>query len=181
MVRVKSLLVLAGLLTVLTPSGAIADQTALKKTPWRFGGLSPSGRTLRIVAEVHGCYEPATPLVRTTSTTVTVIARNASTADPPDDQSGCPDTVDFDTRLVSLPSPLAGRRLRGAGTRGGPLPGEGDVELVPPVVGLSLHDAREALLGRDVRPRITRRGTVRGLTRVIAQRGSHLRVATGTG
>lgn len=170
----------AGLLVaVLAPAGALADATTGKKTPWRFGGLGPSGRTLRIVAEIHGCYEAAATQVTTTSATVTVIARNASTADPPGDQPGCPDEVDFDTRTVVLPTPVAGRRLRGAGTRGGPLPGEGEVEPIPPVVGLSPHDARYALLGHDVKPHVERRGTVRGLTRVVAQRGSHLRVATG--
>ena len=156
---------------VVAGASAASSQAAERTTQWRFGGISPSQSTLRIITRGGGCSQPLPPLVEETASAVRITARNME----PDERGPCTADIRFDTRYVSLAAPLAGRKLSGA-SPADQIPSPS----VPRVVGLSPGDAVTALQAAGASPKIVRRRTVAGLRRVIGQRGERL-IIDGSG
>ena len=156
---------------VLASASTVPSQAAEVQTPWRFGGISPSQSTLRIVTRGGGCSKPIPPLVEETASAVRITARNLN----PDVRAPCTADIRFDTVYVKLAAPLAGRRLSGASPEG-----QIPATSAPRVVGLAPGDAVTALRAAGASPKIVSRRTASGLRRVVAQRGARL-VVGGNG
>ncbi len=156
---------------VLASASTVPSRAAEVQTQWRFGGISPSQSTLRIVTRGGGCSKSIPPLVEETASAVRITARNLN----PDVRAPCTADIRFDTVYVQLAAPLSGRRLSGASL-------ERQMPPSPPprVVGLSPGDAVTVLRAAGASPAIVGRRTAAGLRRVVAQRGARL-VVGGNG
>jgi len=154
-------------MVVLASASAASSQAAELTTQWRFGGISPSQSTIRIITRGGGCSQPIPPLVEETASAVRITARNTE----PDTRGPCTADIRFNTRYVSLATPLAGRELLGASPA---FPMILRPSVPPRVVGLSPGDAVTVLQAAGVAPKIVRRRTAPGLRRVVGQRGARL-------